>query len=64
MDKEKVVEPKPKSYVCRSCKDEKKLGTNFKYVVSWWSNKFQDFDEKVEWDQTLCSPCGEGMHKS
>ena len=51
-----------KTYVCRSCKETKKLGTNFKFLTSLFSKKFQDFDTREIWDKTLCSPCGVTQH--
>ncbi len=53
-----------KTYKCRSCEETKKLGTNFKFVTSWFSKKFQDWDSKETWDATLCDPCGQAQHTS
>ena len=53
-----------KTYKCRSCEETKKLGTNFKFITTWFSKKFQDWDTKETWDATLCAPCGIAQHTS
>ena len=50
-----------KTYTCRKCNSTKKLGTNFKYLTSFFSKKFQDFDTIEKWSSDLCSPCGEKL---
>ena len=62
MSEAEATEAKAKTYVCRSCEETKKLGTNFKFVTSWFSKKFQDWDSRETWDKTLCAPCGIEQH--